>query len=320
MNIKRILRGTFRRITPNVMGTLPVTEMTVKKRTRLPEPVVRFLATAASVALLLGACWGGYAYFRALYDGPLFHGSHSTLTDPFGTTGSPTNPTETQKPTDPPKPTETTPPTTDPLPTDPLPTDPLPTDPLPTDPLPSEPMTDGKYNNLPSFLIAYVHDINSHWLYKEFQIDTSDCVKGWLYIFDKETKEATVICDETVMRYCANYEYIYYVTAENPDTVVQSTLDGKEKKEVYIGGTITHLDGFGGVNSKLAIVEDYSDIIVYDLITDTRQVIFSYHDVFAVYIDNWESGYIELYINNAGVYGCDLETGEIWLVHGVEDT
>lgn len=309
MNIEKKLRLAARCVTPNVLGKLPCQEETKKRRRRLSDRAAQMIATAASIALLIGAGLGGFAYFRANYGWPSFRGSHSTLTNPIDTTGTPTNPTETQKPTE-----DTVPPTTDPVETT------QPTEPLPTDPLPSEPMTDGKYNSLPSFLIAYVHDINSGWLYKEFQIDTSDCVKGWLYVFDKGTKEGTVICDETVTRYCANYEYIYYVTVQNPDTVVQSTLDGKEKKEVYIGGTITHLDDFGGVNSKLAIVEDYSDIIVYDLITDTRQVIFSYHDVFAVYIDNWESGYIELYINNAGVYGCDLETGEIWLVYGGEDT
>lgn len=118
MNIERLLRGTFQRITPNVMGSLPVSETDVKRRKRLPEPVVRFITTAASVALLIGACWGGFAYFRDYFSDPIIHSGNTTPTDIPGTTETPTQPTESQ-------PTETT------VPTDPQPTEPLPTDPNP---------------------------------------------------------------------------------------------------------------------------------------------------------------------------------------------
>lgn len=511
MNIKRILRGTFRRITPNVMGALPVTEMTVKKRTRLPEPVVRFLATAASVALLLGACWGGYAYFRALYDGPLFHGSHSTLTDPFGTTGKPTNPTETQKPTDPPKPTETTPPTTDPLPTDPVydmmwkeynkhpdtytvfrfsgdheilypgkaydtsnmiegafyavddgdvyliteeyvinwfvtsehiyyikkddaakvyrtdhcggnltvifesengsinclqyfgtnsngkllmtedqdqlitseskeqiimydirtgETEVLmevheigqfhyypysvlfdrvveqiseedlgptiywkgyiadndvngtyyyfvetgehwdittwePVDPLVT-------ISDGKYDVHPDSVTVWIYSPDDQWYFDKYELNASECLEGYLYVFDMETGEPTLICDEQVAMFDANYEHIYYVTEQDRDTVIRCDYDGQNKVTFDMGITITDLDYFGGWNGDLGLVDNYTDIIIYDLEQRSQNVIFTYHDVTGVWYASWEGGHIEFDTSTEGYYFCDLETGEMW--------
>lgn len=255
---------------------------------------------AVAVVLLIAALIGVLS--REPEDKPEESTGAPTVTTGQKTPSSqPSTPQTTAKPTETNKPTETTtPPTTQPVETT-----------QPTEP-PTEPMTDEKYNSLPTNLSAVVHSQDKHPYYERYGLDASECIEGWLYIFNKETGQPTLICDEEVITFDANHEHIYYVTKQNPQAVIRSTLDGQEKIAIYAGGTVTYLDYFGGMDGSLGLVNDYSDMIIYDLLEGTQEVIFTYHDVASVYFAPWEAGYIEFETSTEGYYFCNLETGEIW--------
>ena len=137
-------------------------------------------------------------------------------------------------------------------------------------------------------------------------------MEGWLYLFNLDTGKATLICGETVTLFDANYEHIYYVTKQNPQTVVRVNLKGEEKTAYPMNGIITDMDYFGGIRGEPGIVENQADVVIYDLTENTRTVIFTYHDIEAVYLEYWEAGVFEMYIcNDEHRYEVHWETGEI---------
>ncbi len=304
MNIEKKLRLAARCVTPNVLGKLPCQEETKKRRRRLSDRAVQMIATAASIALLICAGLGGAAYFRDRYGWPSFQSGNTTLTNPIDTTGTPTNPTETQKPTE-----DTVPPTTDPVETT-QPTEPMPTDPLPTDP--PEPISDEKYDSRPDSVYIGIHGPDSQSSYDRYDLNASECVEGWLYVFDKETGEPTLICDEPVALYDVNSEHIYYVTKQNPHTVVRADMDGQNQITYELGITITRIDYFGGADGFLGLVDNYTDVVIYNFSEGTKTVIYSHYDIQSVSFAGYKrGGVIEVYTYH-GDWGYNTITGDIW--------
>lgn len=104
MNINKKIRRAFQRATPDVLGTLSVHDAPkpVQKRRKLSDRAVEFIATAASLALLISAVGGGFAYYRNSY---------------AGNTGTGAVPTTTTQKNAPAEPDDTAPWSTDPEPT-----------------------------------------------------------------------------------------------------------------------------------------------------------------------------------------------------------
>lgn len=106
MNINKKIRRAFQKATPDVLGTLSVHDAPkpVQKRKKLSDRAVEFIATAASLALLISAVGGGFAYYRNFY---------------AGNTGTSAVPTTTTQMNAPAEPEDTAPWSTEPVPTAP---------------------------------------------------------------------------------------------------------------------------------------------------------------------------------------------------------
>ena len=172
-------------------------------------------------------------------------------------------------------------------------------------------MTDSRYDSLPKHLTAWIHTPDNQWYYDKYGLDASECVEGWLYLFDRDTGKPTLICGEKVSLFDANYEHIYYVTEQDPQTVVRVNLKGEEKVAYPMGGTVTRLDYFGGINGELGIVENQADVVIYDLTENSRTVIFTYHDIKGITFDPWKDGIIEISVFKEGSFTVNLKTGEM---------
>lgn len=99
MRMDKKIRQAFRRATPNILGTLPAqkTSAGLKKRNRLSPRIQEFIATAASLALIVATIGIGTIYISSHYSTLLpTQPSSSTI---FSVPTAPTDPSSGENPT-----------------------------------------------------------------------------------------------------------------------------------------------------------------------------------------------------------------------------
>lgn len=192
-------------------------------------------------------------------------------------------------------------------------------------------MTDHySFESSPNYLlVAPYHLDDPHAFEYPELVDTSACVDEWLYSYNEATGEIILICAEPILQTETDYEYVYYVTQNDPNTIRYSTLDGMKAGIIYTGGEITKIQDCGYQTRLFAFVEDKSVFKIMDLETGTIETVYTHSDanVFSAY---FFSGYnvdgtcgivasIEIYLDDGRIYGYNIETKELEEIHYCED-
>ena len=292
MRIEKKLRRAFRRSTPNVLpphseNTAPAREQ--KKVPFFHVPVWEFVSTAATLAVCLCAAVG-ILYLLSLTPNPHLGTNPTTPTPP---PTEPTSPTVTE-PTPPPtaKPTTPTPPPTEPTnPTVTEPTPPPTTEPTPpptTEPIqpvtpPWADLSAGYLSNPKGLqLFGYKEKFDSYLLGQGY--DISECKENYIYVFEKESGNAIPISEGEVLCRFSNYECIYFVESDSPNTLIVSNWDGTHKEEYHFPEyeSIVDISYSGGPNGMIAILVDYSTILFWNRQEHTYEEIFVHEGIWHI--------------------------------------
>ena len=184
------------------------------------------------------------------------------------------------------------------------------------EPEPTRPdMTNAQYDSASKYYMVFVYDPEDEYLYAANNVNTTNCVEGYLYSFNRLTGDVVLICENisvitysgynrNIFIYAKNYDYVYYVAADAPNQIIRVTHDSKNKTVIYTGEPITDVDYYGGPDGMIGFVENKHDVYRLDTATgEVRHVIsVSDHEILAgveirtVYfgIDR-SSDYVELY-------------------------
>ncbi len=154
-----------------------------------------------------------------------------------------------------------------------------------------------------NLLVEIYKPYEQYRYYNRYGVDTTQCKERWLYVFNYETKEIITICNEPVAMASANYFGVFYVTQADPRTVIYATLDGQKKTAVYKGNNITHIDAFGNKEEKLGVIENETEVYIYDFVQGTKTMVYSQPGIERVRFFSGENDiWIEFYISDSGRY------------------
>lgn len=121
----------------------------------------------------------------------------------------------------------------------------------PDDTEPTEPTPESDIGIAPMHLFPFVYSKN-HWSLK--QLDTSNCVSGYLYVHNRQDDSIIQILDEQVAIFTETSKFLYCITMDGH--IIQTDYEGSLYRELYTytrgyypcieykDGRIVFMDGF----------------------------------------------------------------------------
>lgn len=140
-----------------------------------------------------------------------------------------------------------------------------------------------RYALAPEQLLPFVFNNRSPFVWVD--VDTSDCVTGRLYVYNKLSDETIEITNEIVTSFSSTNDYLYYTTNEQKIFEVDYTGDKAVMLYQSSQGEIGKLNAFGNL---LYFIENNKNVIVYDTASRQAEIITSQSDISSVYMFDFD--------------------------------
>ena len=169
-----------------------------------------------------------------------------------------------------------------------------------------------RYALAPDHLLPFIFNNRAPFVW--VAVDTSDCVTGRLYVYNKLSDETIEITDEIVTSFSSTNDYLYYTTVEQK--IFETDYAGEKVAMLYQStqGEIGKLNAFGNL---LYFIEDNKNVIVYNTISRQVEIITTQTDISSVYM--FDFGKIICYHNDEKItYFNAVTQGQMVLANNYE--
>ena len=140
-----------------------------------------------------------------------------------------------------------------------------------------------EYARAPEHLLPFIYKGRNPAPWRD--IDTTGCVVGQLYIYNKNTGSVTSVVSETVLAYTATKDYLFYVTEGEIISAVD--YSGVSAGVLYQcnRGTISDLAAFG---HYLYFIEGGQYAVLFNTLDQSAQTIFSQDAISSLYMFDFD--------------------------------